>query len=148
MRVLSVMFSTVTLSTSTLSPTGTKLVRAARTPAVFRVRSRVCHMKPAVRRLSSWAGVNFTACWAAEAPVRERAVPSAPTSQKFRVERLLCRFSTLTGSSRKVSWSSLASPPRSGETQLFSPASEASGKYSWLISSGRSSVKLPSASIK
>ena len=39
----------------------------------------------------------------AEAPAAEKTSPSGPASQKLRTERLLCRFSALTGSSRNVS---------------------------------------------
>ena len=120
---------TVTASTSTLSRWGQNERASVSSASARERRVSFCHMKPAVRTLSSWSGVKRAASCPADAPPAEKAAPSSRSSQKLRVERLSCRSSALTGLSRKCSWSVLASPPMVGVTALFIPVSDASGKY-------------------
>lgn len=61
-----------------------------------------CHIRPAIKVLSSCSGVKRSASCSADAPVADQQ-PSSMTHQKFRVPRRLCRSSALTGSSRKDS---------------------------------------------
>ena len=120
-------FSSVTENTSSLRSGGTKHKTSAVRPSAALLRRTRCHMKPAVSVLSSCAGVKRCASCAALAPTADQKAFSVPT-QKFRTPRLLCRFSTLTGSSRNVFWSSLQSPPKFGVSAPLSPSSLATGK--------------------
>ena len=89
-----------------------------------------CHIKPASRQLLSCSPVNFLHSSSADTPVTDHAPASSTIHQKFLDERLLCRFSILAGSKRKVFWLILLSPPRHGDRELFMPFSPATGKYS------------------
>ena len=62
---------TVMQRISTLSCRGQKAVTSVSRPRSWAVRSTVCHIRPAVSRLSSWAGVKRSASCRAEAPDTE-----------------------------------------------------------------------------
>ncbi len=108
---------------------GTKIVISEARGKSFAVRFNVCHIKPAKSSDSPASPVKRSASSPAEAPVKEQALPSPNRHQKFLVLRLLCKFSALTGSYKKVFWSFFASPPSSGVRQERIPSSPATGKY-------------------
>ncbi len=91
-----------TCMTSTFSRQGTKDVISAQSPQRSDARRTLCHMRPAVSELPSCSGVKRAASCSADTPVADQQ-PFSVTHQKFRVLRLVCRFSELTGSNRKVS---------------------------------------------
>ena len=88
---------------STLCSLGMKDVTVEHSRWMTEERLKVCHINPALSSLSSCVAENLAFSCSAEEPAAEYAPSFSGMNQKLRVERLLCRFSALTGSNRKVS---------------------------------------------